>query len=220
MALRTSSMVVVVAASLTLVACSSNGEETTTVDTTPSTTVAPITTEASTTTVESTVAPTSGVTTVPPERPYSLWEEVAPPVLPVGHTTPFVESGELLDGAYWVDLNASTAQAPDVTVSQAFFGAECEEVAVQMGDECLNDVYVLSAPNRIIDDLLFAPDAIISVSNPNTQASFGITPEELLTLPTGSPSAGAPADYLYVPFGWLMTVVDGFITRFEQVWTP
>ena len=146
MALRTSSMVVVVAASLTLVACSSNGEETTTVDTTPSTTVAPITTEASTTTVESTVAPTSGVTTVPPERPYSLWEEVAPPVLPVGHTTPFVESGELLDGAYWVDLNASTAQAPDVTVSQAFFGAECEEVAVQMGDECLNDVYVLSPP--------------------------------------------------------------------------
>ena len=74
----------------------------------PSTTVAPITTEASTTTVESTVAPTSGVTTVPPERPYSLWEEVAPPVLPVGHTTPFVESGELLDGAYMTPTYGNT----------------------------------------------------------------------------------------------------------------
>ena len=115
MALRTSSMVVVVAASLTLVACSSNGEETTTVDTTPSTTVAPITTEASTTTVESTVAPTSGVTTVPPERPYSLWEEVAPPVLPVGHTTPFVESGELLDGKTPIDVLRATLPAGTVS---------------------------------------------------------------------------------------------------------
>lgn len=218
---RPSTSAVVTLLALSLVGCSSS-DGTTPATTALTTTVAPVATDGSTTTVEVTTSPTATIepTTVP-ERPYALWDEVAPPVLPTGHTTPFIDNGTLLDGAYWVEFNAGTVLAPDVTVEQAFFGDECETVAVQMGDECLNDVFVLSPPNRIVDDLPFAPDAVISVSNPNTQASFGITPEELVQLSIGAPaSAGAPSDYLFVPFGWLMTVVDGVITRFEQVWTP
>jgi len=202
-----------------LVACSSSGEQSAVVTTTVASTAAPTSTEASTT-VAPTTAPDTEPTTTVAERPYSLWDEVAPPTLPAGHTTPFVDNGTLTDGMYWVELNASTVAAPDVTVEQAFFGSECESVAVQMGDECLSDVYVLSPPNRIIDDLPFAPDATITVAHPNTRASYGVTPDELVQLQIAQPSAGAPGDFLFVPFGWLMTVVDGVITRFEQVWTP
>ena len=219
--MRRSSLALLIVPALVIAACSSSSEP----PVSTATTVAPVVTDSATTSVDTTSAgttapPVTAAPTTVPERTYDLWQELAPPVLPAGHTTPFVDGGVLLDGTYWVELNASTTTAPDVTVEQAFFGAECESVATEMGDECLNDVYVLSPPNRIVDDLPFAPDAVISVSNPDTRASFGITPEELVRVQAGSPSAGAPADFLFVPFGWLMTVVDGVITRFEQVWTP
>jgi len=107
-----------------------------------------------------------------------------------------------------------------VSIVQAFFGAECQSKATEMGDECLNDIYILSTPSRDEAGLKFAPGVTITVADPNTMQSLWITPDELVFLRTSGPTGGAPKNYAYAPFAYLMTVKAGAITRFEQVWTP
>ncbi|MBI4884239.1 MAG: hypothetical protein HY826_09320, partial [Actinobacteria bacterium] len=147
-------------------------------------------------------------------------DQVDRPAVPGGHTDPFVSSGVLADGAYWVGYNGGEKLTPDVTVYQAFFGAECISKAAEVGDECLNDIFILDPPTRDINDLPFATDVHLTVSDSNTQLSYWISPDELVQIRASSPSAGAPAGYGFVPFAFLMTVQGGEIVKFEQVWTP
>ena len=61
----------------------------------------------------------------------------------------------------------------------------------------------------------------ISVADAATQQSYQISGAELNELLLGGePPAGAPADYLYSGFGYLVTYEGGEITRLEQWWTP
>jgi hypothetical protein len=187
----------------------------------PATTATPTTpapTAPPTTAPPTTAVPTTGAPTTTPAGS-TQYTKVASPKVPTTHTDPFAVSGTLKDGGYWVEMNGGDAAGPTVTVYQAFFGAECQSKATEAGDECLNDIYIV-ADTRDVAGLKYAPGAVVTVSDPNTQQSFQITPAELVQVRTSDPSAGAPNGYAYAPFGFLMTVKGGAITRFEQVWTP
>lgn len=219
----------------TLAACSS--ETTSTAESTNSiadtTTIAESTTSAADTVPAteppSTPAPTeppttpapTTATTAPPVGPvYGLYDEVTPPTVPSTHTTAPTTSGTLPDGTYWTLYNGGDEMLPSVTVYQAFFGPECVSQAAAMGDECLNDIFVQGDPYRDVDDMPFAADVYLTVADPSTMQSYWITPAELVQIRASSPSAGAPAGYDYVPFAYMMTVEDGVIVSFQQVWTP
>lgn len=202
------------------------------------------TTDTSTTLVDTTVPATAGETTVPvtsapvtaapatnppatqppatnaPSGP-GFYEQVPPPTAPSGHTDPFVSSGPLTDGYYWVQYNGGETMTPDITVMQAFFGAECESEAAAVGDECYNDIFVKGDPSRDLDDLAFADDVYLTVADQVLVGkSYFVTPDELRTIRSGSPSDGAPDDFSFAGFPWLMTVEGGVITQFEQLWVP
>lgn len=150
----------------------------------------------------------------------SLWEEVAPPDFPVGHTDPYASSGVLADGTYWVIYNGGEKMTPDITVVQAYTRDECETQAAADGDECLNGVYIPADMYREIDDLPFHDNVYLTVSDVATQKSYWITPDELMTIRASSPSDGAPEGFGFVPFAFLMTVKAGVIEYFQQIWTP
>jgi hypothetical protein len=177
----------------------------------PVTATTPSTTTTATTT---TAAPTT--TTAGPK----LYAPTSAPKVPTTHTDPVSATGAVKDGVYWSQLVGGDATHPSVTLTQAFFGAECQSKATAMGDECLNDIYLLAKPTRDIASLKFAPGAKISVADPNTMQSLLVTADELVFLRTSGPTGGAPKNYAYAPFAYLMTVKGGTITGFEQVWTP
>jgi hypothetical protein len=220
---------------LLFAACSSSGGSsatTTAPSTLPTTTVpasspapatsAPATTAAPTTVVTATTAApttTAGPTTTAPTGP-KLYSVVPAPKVPTTHTDPFPATGALKNGVYWTQLVGGDAKGPSITIVQAFFGKECQSKATEMGDECLNDIYILSTPSRDEAGLKFAPGVTITVADPNTMQSMWITTDELVFLRTSGPTGGAPKNYAYAPFSYLMTVKSGAITRFEQVWTP
>jgi hypothetical protein len=183
---------------------SATGGPATTTKPKSSTTLAPASTDATSTTV----------------KPHKLYDQLAAPILPTDHTPPVPASGPLPDGTYWVVYNGGDQATPDVDVYQAFFGDACVAEAAAKGDECLDDYYVLDTPTQNITTMPFSDDVVITVSDESTQKSYFVTPGELVKIRAGSPSAGAPAGYHYVPFPYLMRVRSGKITRFRQVWTP
>jgi len=184
-------------------------------------TTLPPATASPTTAAPTTAAPvTAAPTTAAPAGP-GLYEQVSPPSVPADHTDPFDSSGTLGDGRFWVVYNGGETLTPDITVLQAFFGAECTTQAEADGDECLNDIYIRGNPSRDIDNLPFAPNALLSVADANGPGvSYAITPDELRTVRAGSPADEAPDSFDYSSFAWLMTVQGGQIVKFEQVWTP
>jgi len=218
---------------LLLASCSSSSSTATT--TTPPassapTTTVPTNTSPATVSVPVTVESTSpSTTTMPPasSAPTStvpsgpkLYDKVSGPKVPATHTDAVVTSGAFKDGVYWAQLVGGDTTGPSVTVVQAFFGKECQTKAIEMGDECLNDIYILAAPSRDVANLPFAKGATITVADPNTMQSLWVTSDELVFLRTSGPTGGAPKNYAYAPFSYLMTVKGGTITGFEQVWTP
>jgi hypothetical protein len=219
-----------------LSACSSSNAATSTTFAGSSTVLLDTTTVAGTTLPDTTAAPTSAApataapttaapvtaapTTAAPAGP-GLYEAVTPPVMPAGSTEAFVPSGALANGRYWVVYNGGETMTPDITVLQAFFGSECTAQAAADGDECLNDIYIRGNPSRDMNDMPFAPNALISVADANGPGvSYAITPDELRTVRAGSPSDAAPDTFEFVTFAWLMTVQGGQIVKFEQVWSP
>lgn len=199
-----------------LAACSSSRSSSGAATTTAAVTTAPASTEPATT-----PASTAPITTPPPTvASHYLYEPVDAPPWPRGHSDAFAPTGVLADGTYFVVYNGGETLVPDITVYQVFTDSECETQAAAHGEECLNGYYVPSDPYRDINDLPFASGLFLSVAHGSTQQSYWITPEELVTIRASSPSGGAPADYSFVPFPFMMTVVGGEITRFEQLWQP
>lgn len=198
-----------------LTACSSETKRpidiggTTSVGDTASTLLADATTAPGNTTAPATAAP--GL---------SLYDEVSPPGVPIGHTDPVAPSGILANGVYWVEYLGGETITPSIDVHQAFFGAECVSQAAAAGDECLNDIYVPNDPSREIGNLPFTNDVHLTVADSSTQKSYWITPDELRSVRAASPSDPAPAGFSFAPFPWRMTVQGGQIVKFEQLWVP
>ncbi len=176
---------------------------------------APPATQPSATSPPDTVAPTD-----PAPVGFNLYDQVDPPNVPGGHTDPFASSGALANGTYWVQYNGGETFTPDITVYQAYFGQECIDMAAAAGEECLNDIYVPESPSRDIADLPFADGVFLTIAAFDTQLSYWITPDELRTIRSGSPTVDNAPGGVYASFAYLMTVENGQITKFEQVWTP
>lgn len=158
--------------------------------------------------------------TNPPPTGHSLYDQVNGPNIPSGHTDPFASSGALADGVYWVQYNGGETFTPDITVYQAFFGQECDDMASSAGETCENGIYVLESPSRDIDTMAFSADVNLTVADQFSRLSYWITPDELRTIRASSPSVDNAPDGVYSSFPYLMTVQNGQITKFEQVWTP
>lgn len=158
--------------------------------------------------------------TAAPAPGLSLYDEVLAPRTPATHTDPFNSSGTLANGVYWVIYQGGETMTPSIEVVQAFFGGECETQAAAAGDECLNDIYVKSPPSRELEDLAFANDVYLTVASSGTQRQYWITPDELRSVRASSASDPAPDDFSFSSFPFLMTVKNGQITKFEQVWVP
>jgi hypothetical protein len=192
-------------------------------NTTPPVTAPPATAPPATAPPATAPPATAPPATAPPATAapgHSLYDEVSPPGLPTGHTDPFVSSGTLSNGVYWVDYLGGETMTPSIEVRQAFFGDECVTQAAAAGDECLNDIFVLADPSREIDNLPFSNGVLLTVSDSNTQKSYFITPDELRSVRASSPSDPAPAGFSFASFPFKMTVQGGQIVKFEQVWVP
>lgn len=228
MTFRRISLAGLAVAALALAACSSDRKDSgdsTSTSAESTTSVAETTTtvaETTTTPAPTTAPPTTAPPTVPPTSPpaFTLYEVVGTPEVPSGHTDPFAASGVLADGVYWTTYDGGEEMTPSFTVYQAFFGDECISKAAELGDECNNDYLVPGSPSRSIDDLPFADDVVLTVSDVSTQQSHWITPAELVQIRAGSPSAGAPAGFSFTPFPFIMRVAGGEIVAFEQLWVP
>jgi hypothetical protein len=196
--------------------------------TVPGATVAPVTAPPATTPPATAPPATAPPATAPPATAppattapgLSLYDEVTPPHTPTTHTDPFASSGTLGNGVYWVNYQGGETMTPSIEVVQAFFGDECVSAAAAAGEECLNDIFVLSNPSREIDNLAFTSNVYLTVASANTQRSYWITPDELRSVRASSASDPAPADFSFSSFPFLMTVQGGQITKFEQVWVP
>jgi hypothetical protein len=217
-----------VAAVSLLAACSSSGAAPATTTPPSSSVVAsssvPATSAVATSTTAIATTTTAAATTT--TVAYSAYQEVASPTVPTTHTDLFNSSGPLVDGVYWVTMTGGDDTWPAITVMQAFFGSECATAAATHGDECLNDIYVASTPNRKITDLPYATGAstvFVSVADVNTQKSMWVSTGELAALVAAGvagATSNSPTGFTYQPYAFLMTVKHQEITRFEQVWTP
>lgn len=194
----------------------------------PTTTAAGSATSTTPPTVETTppaettsVETTPSTETVPAETTPGLdiWDEIGPPNAPTDHTDE-VPPDALVDGFYWANLVGGTAEAPYITVMQAFFGDECPTAAAADGEECYGDVYVRATPTLDVDDIPFAADALITVVDPNVMQNYRIDAAELDLLRTQGASDAAPTGFLFVPFPWLVSVQGGEIVAFQQLWVP
>ncbi|CAN5477430.1 hypothetical protein BH10ACT2_BH10ACT2_19570 [soil metagenome] len=211
---------VLVAAGLTACSSTSKSNAGSTTEVPGSTTPDVVSSQPPATQPPATQQPATPAPTDPQPVGHNLYDQVGPPTVPGGHTDPFASSGVLGNGVYWVVYNGGETFTPDITVLQAFFGQECIDMATAAGDECLNDIYVPDSPSRDINDLPFADDVLLTIAAFDTQLSYYITPDELRTVRAGSPTVASAPSGVFASFPFLMTVENGHIAKFEQVWTP
>jgi hypothetical protein len=200
-----------------------------TVATTRATTTTTTTTAKATTTTAkaTTTTATAKATTTTTAAGFTLYTPVPAPVMPET-SAPIPAPGTALpDGVYYATFSgAGTVTGQPVRLSQWFGGAACEAAAARNGDECLNDYYVLSTPERVASLDLSA--AFVSVADAQPGKNFRVSAAELVRLvkvavetrtsPPGT--TGAPAGFRFTAFSARLEVRAGTVARLEQVWTP
>jgi hypothetical protein len=166
---RRIALVTVITTGLTagLVGCSSTAQRNAGGDT--STTITAATSAVVTTAPAVTTAPpaTAPPATAPPVTTpsLSLYDEVAPPTAPGGHTDPFASSGVLADGVYWSGCTTAARSSPRHHGDAGVLRDECESAASAAGEECLNDIFVLERSQRDIADLPFHDNVYLTVAD-------------------------------------------------------
>jgi hypothetical protein len=123
----------------------------------------------------------------------------------------------LADGQYWAGGVRVDGDRLVFTIEQAFFGPAC--TTALGADECMSDYGVLEEPSG---ELAVDPTGLTVVSVvADDQRNFSVPAAELVRLAGGgAPSAGAPADYRWVDFPFLLTVRNGAATEARQIWVP
>jgi hypothetical protein len=182
------------------------------------------TTTTTTTTAPTTVAPSSAPPTVAaPATTAGPYQPTTAPTYPARSTPPPAEG--LPDGSYYAVVHGAAADAPTprvaTTIYQLLTGPEAVAAAEAAGHGLDSDVFVPEQP-AADRDIELRPDLFISVARPDRpEVSYAISAGELARLVNGgTPSAGAPDGYRYVPFPYLITVSGGVPTRLEQLWSP
>jgi hypothetical protein len=143
------------------------------------------------------------------------YDRVGVPAVP-DRTRP-VGEGSLPDGDYWAMSITSTDDGLTLTaqVGQALFDPTC---TTELGaDACAEGFAVVDAPTA---ELTIEPDDLAAVSVvASDRRNFAVDGAELLALVSGSaPDAGAPDDYAYAPYPFLLTVRNGAVVEARQIW--
>jgi hypothetical protein len=146
------------------------------------------------------------------------YDKAPVPAVP-DRTQPVTDATPLPDGQYWAPEATVDADGFRLhfTLAQAFFGPGCADALG--ADQCDDDAGVLAEPSR---DLLVAPEgrAPISVVD-SQQRNYAVTADELVSLIAGNaPAADAPADFVYTPFPYLLTALNGEVVSIQQIWMP
>lgn len=168
----------------------------------------------------STVAVVLVVAACADTTPPATWTKVTSPVVSSQTDDVAVEGTTLNDGTYWAEI-APVSGSGDIVfrVLKARFGATCTKWATDMGldDGCLNDYNVESYPVAYV---ALDPKASVTVAEsdgPGT--SYSINADTLQKLVNGD-TQDAPGGYSWVPFPFVVTVIDGYVTTAEQYWVP
>jgi hypothetical protein len=146
----------------------------------------------------------------------SLYDRAPVPAVPDRTTA---VATPLVDGEYWAELVSVDAEAGTLTfdLMQALFADACVEVLG--ADGCPNDYGVVDDPHVEVASPALALTSASVVAE--SQQNYAVTADELTVLMLGGvPSAGAPDDYAYVPFPYLVTVANGEVVRARQIWVP
>jgi hypothetical protein len=207
-----------------------------TVATTPATQSTPPETDAATTVAETepptTEAPstsaaasdTSAATESSAPALAGQYAEVAPPSIP-DVSAQVTSAATQADGVYYATVTESGDPPPAAgevvfELVQLFRGDACTQHFAGEEDACINDYDVETDPTATLAVPLTG-DVYVTVADALTQKSLEITGTELYSLLHGDdPSAGAPEDYTYVGFGYVLTISGGRVTKLEQWWTP
>lgn len=202
-----------IAATTTSAAATTTAAETTVPETDPTTPESEPATSAPTTEAPTTTAASSGE-----------YEQVPSPSVPA-ETAPVDASDNHPDGVYYASVSEGGDPPPAAgnvvfELVQLFTGQACiDHFGDEDEDACVGDYGVETDPTSAVE--IDLDSVFISVVDAASKQSYRISGSELNELLLGGdPAAGAPADYLYSGFGYLVTYQGGAITRVEQWWTP
>lgn len=148
-----------------------------------------------------------------PEETVAPYDRVGVPAVP-DRTRPVVD-GSIPDGDYWATAIIAADGGLTARIAQALFDPTCTE---ELGaDECSAGFAVIDTPAV---ELTIDPADLVTVSVvASDRRNFSIDGAELLALVSGStPTSGAPDDYAYVAYPFLLAVRDGRAVEARQIW--
>ncbi len=150
------------------------------------------------------------------------WRQTVSPVVnEETHDLPNSDSEPLQDGNYWAEI-ARVQKSGDIIFQlyKARFGATCIAWAKENGleESCMNDYSVENAfENYFVG---FSENARVSVAQQDMPGkSYRITQADLRAAMEGKVES-APQDYEWVPFPFLVHVVNKEVVSAEQFWVP
>lgn len=157
------------------------------------------------------------------EPPAASWAKVASPVVKTATNDVTVDNGTLADGTYWATIALASGSGDIVfRVLKARFGATCTKWAKDNGmtDACMDDYNVESYPDAYASLDNRAEVSVAKPDGPGT--SYSINVDTLKALMHGDITEGGdvPAGYSWVPFPFVVTVTNGYVTTAAQYWVP
>lgn len=161
-----------------------------------------------------------GLTACSDKMPPATWVKVEPPKVSTETDDITVNEGTLSDGTYWAEI-APVSGSGDIVfrVLKARFGETCLKWAKDMGleDGCLNDYNVESYPVAYVALDEMADVTVTKPDGPGT--GYSINADVLKGLVRGN-ITDAPDNYSWVPFPFVVTVTNGYVTTADQYWVP
>lgn len=153
-------------------------------------------------------------------NPPASWNVVGPPVVTTETDDIVVNDATLADGTYWATI-ALVSGNDDVVfrVLKARFGDTCMKWAEDNGmtEGCMNDYDVESHPDAYVGLDKLADVTVAKADGPGI--SYSINAGTLKKLMLGT-KTNAPNGYTWVPFPFVVTVINGLVTTAAQYWVP
>ena len=152
------------------------------------------------------------------------WNRVDPPMVKTETDDVVLDGATLSDGTYWATI-ALVSGTNDIVfrVLKARFGDTCTKWANDngMADGCTNDYNVDSYPDAYVGLDKLADVSVAKADGPGTSYSINAdTLRQLIKGTTMGDDTKFPDGYTWVPFPFLVTVIDGLVTTAAQYWVP
>ena len=155
--------------------------------------------------------------------PAATWKKIAAPVIKGQTDDITVNEGTLADGTYWATIALASGSGDIVfRVLKARFGAACTKWAKNNGvtDACMDDYNVESYPDAYASLDNRAEVSVAKPDGPGTNYSINVDRLKALMHGEMAQSDKVPAGYSWVPFPFVVTVTNGYVTTAAQYWVP